>query len=100
MKVLPVPVRAADQAGAMLAHPGAPREVLQQRLVRAAHRIILDVFHTGGHAEFGLLQPPREAAILTVRPLMIDQQSEALVKRQCLCVGLLRLREHGFRHAH
>ena len=84
----------------MLAHPRALGQVLQPRPVQAARWIVLDVFHTGGHGEFGLLQAPREAAVLTVRPLVIHQQPEALLEGQGLRIGLLHLREHGFRHAH
>lgn len=76
----------------MFVEPAALRECADQTSVQAPRGSVIDVFDRCRQREPGDLEAAHESARLLFAPLAIDQEAQALVKRQRLDVRVLQLR--------
>src|SRR5262249_34917938 len=90
---------AGDDDVLMLGDPAAGPELTHERLVELAFARAVDVLDTRvRHPQLGLLERARQANVLAVDPLGVDEQAEALVEAERGNLGLRLLRRPGFRH--
>jgi hypothetical protein len=61
--------------------------------------LIIDLFHAGLLFEMGGAKQALQSAIVAMRALAIDEQGEALFKRELLCGRLFKLLREGVCHS-
>ena len=91
---------ADDQHALVSGDPARLGELEDERAVKPAGGVEVDVLDAGLVTEAGRLEVAEEAAVLALLQLDIDQHAEAVVEGQRLVVGSLHLLLVGAAHAH
>ena len=76
------PSWASKQDRVMLSYPLRTREGAHQRTIQPAGIPEIDIFHTGFTGQLGSLQAARHGLVFLPGPMLIHQQTEALVETQ------------------
>jgi hypothetical protein len=80
----------------MLGDPAAGRELPDHGAIQFAAATVVEILETRvAQAEFGVLEPARERAILSRELLGIDEYAQALVATEGRDRGIALLREVG-----
>ena len=76
------PRRAGEQDRVMLSDPLRVHQGAHQGTIQPAGMAEIDILHTGFAIQLGSLQPARHGLVFPPRPVLVHQQTEALVETQ------------------
>ena len=75
----------------MLADPVASSEGTQQLAVETSGMLVIDILDHAAFFQVGASQTPRQRAVLLPKPLLVDQQCEALFEGELAGFGGFQL---------